>query len=95
MLLAACLGLLPGKLAHLLLGVSELPLQPLVLLLLPVLSGRALVSFLRQLLHVLLEPAGQALDRSVGRATHQPENEVGRTLESAGLGPAPAAPLAG
>lgn len=61
MLLAAGLCLLLGQLAHLLLDIAKLPLQPLVLLLLPVLSSRALIPLLRQLLHVLLQPCGQAL----------------------------------
>lgn len=61
MLLAAGLSLLLGQLAHLLLDITELALQPLVLLLLPVLSGRTLIPLLCQLLHVLLQPRGQAL----------------------------------
>lgn len=65
MLLAAGLCFLPGKFTHLLLGVPELPLEPLVLLLLAVLSCSALVPFLGQLLHVLLEPIGQSLGEQV------------------------------
>lgn len=65
-LLAAGLRLLLGQLAHLLLDVAELSLQPLVLLLLPVLGSRALIPLLCQLLHVLLQPCGQAL-RNDGR----------------------------
>lgn len=65
MLLAAGLCFLPGKFPHLLLGVPELSLEPLVLLLLAVLSCSTLVPLLSQLLHVLLEPIGQALGGQV------------------------------
>lgn len=65
MLLAAGLCFLLSKFSHLLLGVPELSLEPLVLLPLAVLSCSTLVPFLSQLLHVLLEPIGQALVEQV------------------------------
>lgn len=71
MLLAASLSFLPGKLAHLLLGVTKLSLEPLVLLLLTVLSCSALVPFLSQLLHVFFEPTGQALGEQVEKKDQQ------------------------
>lgn len=71
MLLAASLSFLPGKLAHLLLGITKLSLEPLVLLLLTVLSCSALVPFLSQLLHVFFEPTGQALGEQVKKRDQQ------------------------
>lgn len=61
MFLAAGLGLLLGQFAHLLLDVADLPLQTFVLLLLSVLAAAALISFLRQLLQVLLQTSYEAL----------------------------------
>lgn len=58
---AAGLRLLLSQLAHLFLDVADLPLEPLVLLLLPVLAAAALVSLLRQLLQVLLDAGHEAL----------------------------------
>lgn len=78
MLLAAGLSFLPGKLAHLLLGVTELSLESLVLFLLTVLSGSALVPFLSQLLHVFLEPIGQALGEQVEKEEQQAGCQPGR-----------------
>lgn len=63
MFLAAGLRLLLGQLAHLLLDVADLPLEPLVLLLLSVFAVAALVSLLRQLLQVLLDAGHKALHR--------------------------------
>lgn len=71
MFLAAGLGFLSGKLAHLLLGVTKLSLKPLVLFLLTVLSCSALVPFLSQLLHVFLEPIGEALGEQVEKKDQQ------------------------
>lgn len=82
MFLAASLGFLPGKLAHLLLGVTKLSLEPLVLLLLTVLSCGALVPFLSQLLHVFFEPTGQAL----GEQVEKKDQQVGRQPERGTVG---------
>lgn len=61
MFLAAGFRFLLGQLGHLLLDVSNLPEETLVLLLLPVLAGTALVSFLSQLLEILFQPRYKTL----------------------------------
>lgn len=55
MFFAAGFRLLLGQLAHLLLDVTDLPLEPLVLLFLSVFAVAALVSLLCQFLQVLLD----------------------------------------
>lgn len=61
--LAAGLCLLFSQFAHLLLDVADLSLLTLVLLLFSVLTAAAMVSFLHQLLKVLLKTGHKALCR--------------------------------
>lgn len=62
-LLAAGFRLLFSQFSHLLLDVADLPLQAFVLLLLAVLTVAAMVTFLCQLLDVLLQAGHEALSR--------------------------------
>lgn len=71
---AAGLRLLLSQLAHLFLDVADLPLEPLVLLLLPVLAAAALVSLLRQLLQVLLDAGHKALHGEGVKSLSMSEN---------------------
>lgn len=87
-LLAAGFRLLLGQFSHLLLRVSDLPLQTFVLLLLAVLAAAALVAFLGQLLDVLLQTGHQALtaNRREGKRLHS-HLQARASVPEAVLGP--------